>query len=220
VRVATGLLVAGTVAVLVACSGGDDAVPIAERFPTAADAPGTKPDPVEKRQIPEDRDEFIVAFRDALIDPDEEEMTTVFEEAGFVGAGLDVRFYGETHSPEAPHLFSWFIELESDDGAESVLDWLEADSIKPCPHSCATRVSTFDVDGIPDARGVHRIATAEDIEVAGTGDEHPSESYWVGFTAGSIVYTVDLSGSPGSVSEEQAQSIVRAFHDRLAGDQL
>jgi hypothetical protein len=218
VRFATRLLVAWTVAALVACGGGDDAVPIAQRFPTAADAPGTTPDPVEKRQTPEDLDEFIAAFTQALIDPDRAEMTRVFEEAGFVGAGLDVRFYGETHTPTAPHLFSWFIELESDDGAGSVLDWIEADSMKPCPRSCATRVSTFDVDGIPGARGVHRIATAEAIEAAGTEDEHPSDSYWVGFTAGSIVYTVELSGPPGSVSEEQAQSVVRAFHDRLTGN--
>jgi hypothetical protein len=210
--------VAWTVVALVACGGGDDAVPPAERFPTAADAPGSKPDPVEEGETPEDLDEFIVAFREALIDPNEAEMTTVFQEAGFVGAGLDVRFYGETHTPDAPHLFSWFIELESDDGAGSVLDWVEADSMKPCPRSCATRVSTFEVDGIPDARGVHRIATAEDIEAAGTEDEHPSDSYWVGFTVGSIVYTVDLSGPPGSVSEEQAQSVVSAYHDRLAGD--
>ncbi len=52
------------------------------------------------------------------------------------------------------------------------------------------------MDGIPDARGVHRIATAEDIEAAGTEDEDPSESYWVGFTADSIVYTMDLRGTP------------------------
>ena len=217
-RLATRLLVPLTAVAFVACGGGDDApVPIAQRFPTAADAPGTKPDPVEKGETTEDLDEFIVAFREALIDPDEEEMTTVFQEAGFEGAGLDVRFFGETHDPHAPHLFSWFIELDSEDGARSALDWLEADSMKPCPHSCAARVSSFDVDGIPDARGVHRIATAEDIEAAGTEAEDPSESYWVGFIDGSIVYTVDLSGLPGSVSEEQAQSIASAYHDRLTG---
>ena len=99
-----------------------------------------------------------------------------------------------------------------------MLDWLEADPMKPCPRSCATRVSTFDVGGIPDARGVHRVATAEDIEAAGTADEHPSESYWAGFTVGSIVYTVDLHGSTGSVSEGQALEIVSAYHDRLTAE--
>jgi hypothetical protein len=204
---------------LVACGGdGTAAPPVAQRFPTAADAPGTKPDPVEKRQTAADLDAFIPIFSPALIDPDEEEMTTVFQDAGFTRAGLDVRFFGETHDPHAPHLFTWFIELDSEDGAKSALDWVEADSKKPCPHSCAARVSSFDVDGIPDARGVHRIATAEDIEAAGTANEDPSESYWVGFTVGSIVYTVDLHGTPGSVSEEQVQSIASAYHHRLSGD--
>ena len=50
---------------LVACSGGDEAAapPVAQRFPTAEDAPGTKPDPVEKGETTQDLDEFIVAFR-------------------------------------------------------------------------------------------------------------------------------------------------------------
>jgi hypothetical protein len=217
VRFAIRLLVAWTIAALVACSGGDEAVPPAERFLTAADAPGSKADPVEEGQTSADLDEFIVALTEALIDPDEAEMTTLFQEAGFVRGGLDVRFFGDAHAFTAPHLFNWYIELESEDGAGDVLDWLEADTMKPCPHSCATQMTSFDVDNIPDARGVHRIATAEDIEAAGTEGEQPSDSYWVGFTEGSIVYTVELHGPPGSVSEEQAQEIVSAYHDRLTG---
>jgi hypothetical protein len=215
-RFAIRILVSLTTVALVAC--GAEPVPVAQRFATAAEAPGTKPDPVEKRQTTEDFDEFLQALSEAVIDPDREEMTTVFEEAGFKRAGLDARFYGETHSFTAPHLFSSFIELDSEDGARSALDWLQADSKKPCPHSCSTRVNSFEVDGIPDARGTHRIATAEDIEAAGNEDEHPSESYWVGFTVGSIVYTVDLHGAPGSVSEEEVQRIASAYYERLTGD--
>jgi hypothetical protein len=219
-RIAIRLVVAWTMAALVACGGADDAVPVAERFPTEAEAPETTADPVEERQTPEDLDEFITAFTPALIDPDQEEMTTVFEDAGFERAGLDVRFFGDDHEsiPHPPHLFSWFIELGSEDGAADVLGWIEADTMKPCPESCAVTFGSFDVDGIPGARGVSRIATEESIEAAGTEDEVPSESYWIGFTDGSIVYTVDLNGSPGSVSEEQAESIVMAFHDRVTGE--
>ena len=166
-----------------------------------------------------DFDEFIAVLGPALIDPDEDEMTTVFQDAGFKGAGVDARFFGETHDPHAPHVFSSFIELESEDGATSALGWLETDAMKPCPNSCATRVSSFGVDGIPDARGVHRIATAEDIEAAGTANEQPSDSYWVGFTVGSVVYVMELHGPPGgSVSEEQAQEIASAYYDRLTGN--
>jgi hypothetical protein len=194
---------------------GAEPVPVAERFPTAAEAPDTTPDPDEKRQVADDFDEFLVALTPALMDPDREEMTTAFQEADFIRAGVDFRFYGETHSPEAPHLISWFIELDSEDGASSARDWLEADTMKPCPHSCATRVNSFNVEGIPDARGVHRIATAEDIEAAGFEDEVPNDSYWVGFTIGSIVYTVDLHGPPGSVSQEQALAIASTYYERL-----
>lgn len=219
VRFAIRLVVPLTAVVLVACGGGDgeSPVPVTQRFLTTADAPGTKPDPVEKRETTEDFDEFIDALSEGAVDPDREEMTAVFEEAGFERAGRDARFYGETHTPDARHLFSSFIELDSEDAATTALDWLEADSMKPCPGSCATRISSFDVDGIPDARGVHRIATAEDIAAAGAEDEHPHESYWVGFTLGSVVYTVDLNGPPGSVSEEQAESIASTYSDRLAG---
>ena len=215
-RLAIRLLVPLAAVAFVACSGADDApVPVAQRFPTAADAPGSEADPVEKRETTVDLDGFIVAFTPAVIDPDEAEMTTVFQEAGFKGAGVDTRFYGEAHSPTAPHLFSWFIELDSHDGANAVLDWIEADAVKPCPQSCAAKVNNFDVDGIPDVRGVHRIATAEEIEAAGTANEVPSEHYFVGFTIGSIVYTVSLSGPPGSVSEEEAQRVANAFYERL-----
>ena len=51
----------------------------------------------------------------------------------------------------------------------------------------------------------------------GTEDELPSDSYWVGFTNGAFVYTVDLYGPPGSVSEEQALDIASAYYDRLTG---
>ncbi len=212
-RFAIRVLVSLTTVALVAC--GAEPVPVAERFPTAAEAPGTKPDPDEKRQIADDYDDFLVALTPALIDPDREQMTRAFQEAEFIQAGVDFRFFGETHSPDAPHLISWFIELDSEDGASSARDWLEADGMKPCPHSCAARVSSFDVEGIPDARGVHRIATAEDIEAAGFEDEVPNDGYWVGFTIGSIVYTVDLHGPPGSVSQEQALTIASTYYERL-----
>lgn len=222
VRLAIALLVALTPVALVACGGGDDEtaapapLPLAQRFLTAEDAPGSKPDPVETRQTTADFDEFIAALSERAVDPDKEEMTTVFQEAGFKGGGMDARFFGETHTFTAPHVFSSFIELESEDGATSALDWLETDSRKPCPMSCAVQISTFDVDDIA-ARGVHRIATAEDIERVGTEDQQPFDSYWVGFTEGSLVYTVELRGPPGSVSEEQAQEIASAYIDRLTG---
>jgi hypothetical protein len=220
VRFVIPLLAALAMITLVACGGDDDEtalpVPLEQRFITAEDAPGSKPDPDETRQTTMDFDEFLFLLGEAAIDADMEEMTTVFQDAGFKSAGVDTRFYGETHTPgSSPHVVSSFIELDSEEGAASALDWIETDVKKPCPMSCAVERSDFDVDDVADARGVRRIATAEDIERVGNPDERPSEEYWMGFTNGASVYTVSLFGPPGSVSEEQAQEIVSAYHDRL-----
>jgi hypothetical protein len=222
VRLALAFVIALSAMALVGCGGDDDdtatPVPLQQRFVTEEDAPGSKPDPVETRQTTADFDEFIATLSDLAVDADTEEATTIFRDAGFQGAGVDARFFGETHSlePPIPHVFSSFIELESEDGATSALDWLETDARKPCPMSCAVQRDAFDVD-LDDARGIHRIATAEDIENLGTENEVPFESYWVGFTDGAFVFTVDLHGPPGSVSEEQAVDIARAYHDRVTG---
>lgn len=222
-RFALPLLAALALITPLACGDGDDAetaapVLLTQRVLTAEDAPGSKPDPVEKRQTTVDFDEFIEALGNLAIDPDTEEMTGVFEEAGFEGALTETRFFGEMHARTAPHVSGSVIQLQSEEGATSALDWLESDTRKPCPMSCAVQISEFDVDDIPGARGVHRSANAEDIERVGTDDERPFDAYWVGFTDGSFVYTVDLHGPPGSVSEEQALKIASAYYERLAGN--
>ncbi len=223
------LLAALVLIVPVACGGGDDtasdtttteqaALTLSQRLVTAEDAPGSKPDPVEQGGTTVKFDEFIQALSDLAIDPDTKEMTTVFKEAGFEGAGSGTRFFGATHTRTEPHVSSSVVQLQSEEGATSALDWLETDTMKPCPMSCAVQRSTFDVDDIPGARGVHRSATADDIARVGTPDERPFDSYWVGFTDGSFVYTVDLHGPPGSVTEEQAQTIANAYYERLKGN--
>jgi hypothetical protein len=216
VRSVIHLLAALTLISSAACTGdGETAEPLprAERFLTAEDAPGSEPDPVEQPRSATSPDEFFRVFE--FIDPDEDEMTSLLQEAGFKEAGEESRFIGTTHSKDAPHLISTFIELGSEEGANSVLDWLETDSKKPCPRTCATQVSTFEPADIPGARGVRRLTTAEEIQATGAEDQIPRDEYWVGFTDGSFVYTMVLQGPPGSVSAEQAQEIALAYHDRL-----
>ena len=162
-------------------------------------------------------EEFIHALSEMAVDPDSEQMMTVFEEAGFKSAGTETRFYGETHTPDVPHVTGSVIELESEVGATSALDWLEVDAKNPCPMSCAVQRSEFAVAGISGARGIHRSASADDIERVGTEDERPFDGYWIGFTDGRFVYTVDLQGPPGSVSEDEALEIATAYHERIEG---
>jgi len=211
-----------TAVALVGCDASDDEssapLPIPQRFLTAEEAPGSKPDPDETRQTTMAFDEFTAVLSDASVDPDREEIAEVFQNAGFTSGGVDTRFYGAVHTPgESTHVVSSFIEVESEEGAASALDWLEDNAKKRCPMSCATQISSFDVDDISGARGVRRIATADDIERVGTTNERPFESYLVAFADGAIVYTVDLFGRPGSVSEDQALQIASAYYDRLTG---
>jgi hypothetical protein len=218
-RYAVRLAVLVTAVALVGCGGGEPTPPpLAERFVASSDAPGSTIDPEETRQTAEDLEGFVATFRDFMVAADSEEMTAVFEEAGFRQAGTEVRFFGDTHSPEAPHVFSSFFEVGSEDDAETALDWLATDSLQPCPDSCAVEISEFEVDAIPDARGVHRLATAAAIEAAGTPEQIPRDDYWIGFTVGSSVYTMELGGPPGSVTEQEALDIASAYHDRLEGE--
>lgn len=212
-------LLALALVALAACGGGESKEPLtlAQRVVAEEDAPGSKPDPVEKRQQTTDFDEFIIGLSDFAVDPNKEEMTEVFRGAGFRGAIADTRFFGEKHSRSAPHISSSAIQLESEEGAASALEWAHADSLKPCPRTCAVKISEFDVRGIPGAQGVRRSASAEDIEAVGREDDVPFDSYQVLFTDGPFVYTVDAHGPPGSVTEEQAVEIATALHDRVEG---
>lgn len=197
--------------------GSETMLALTERVVQAEDAPGSKPDPVETQQSTTMLDSFVDELHMRAVDADEEALTELFTEAGFQGAVTDTRFYGETHSPMAPHIFSSVIELESDQGAQSAMEWLVEDSLKPCPETCAVAISEFDVDGIPDARGIRRTQTAEDIAARGRPDDRPFDSYSTIFADGRYVYVVDLRGDPGgAVSEEQAQGIATALYERVS----
>ena len=172
-----------------------------------------------RAQTTTDYDDFISALSDSSIDPDRDKMTTVFDDATFMSAGQDARFYGETHSPETSvHVFSSFIELDSDDAATSALDWLETDQMKPCPMSCAVQRSSFEVDDIPDARGVHRVATTQEHRKGRNARRDATRRLLDRLRQSvPIVYTVVLHGHavPGTVSEDQARRIASAYYNRL-----
>lgn len=217
------LLLSVVVALGSAACGGDSSTatstgPLAldERVVSEEDAPGSKPDPVEKRQTAVDEQEFSEKMADAFIDPTEEE-TESLETVGFVQAIRDARYFGDVHSRDDAHTFSLVVQLDSPDGAKEMADFFHTDSLRPCPESCATSVSEFNVDGIPGAVGVRRYASEEAVKAVGRPDDRPYDSFAVFFADGDFAYDIDLGGPPGTTSEDKAVEIAEALYDRVHG---
>jgi hypothetical protein len=216
------LLLAALALGLAACNGDDGEAtstgPLAleQRVVTEEDAPGSKPDPVEKRQIAANEQEFKDKMGDAFVNPSKEDEAAL-KTVGFVEAINDTRYFGETHSRDDAHTFSLVVELDSPEGAKQMADFFHTDGVRPCPESCAFSVTEFDVDGIPGAKGVRRFASAEDIQAAGTSDERPYDSYTIYFADGNFAYDIDLGGPPGTTSEDKAVDIVQSLYDRVHG---
>jgi hypothetical protein len=213
-------LAAAAALVLAACGSNKEAAPLAldQRVPTAQDAPGSKPDPVEKRVTVTGPDEFISRLGERFVNPTPKDVAD-FKQSGFLRAIHDTRFFpatpGGPHTRNAMHIFSLVMQFKSDDGAQKALDILHTDSLRPCPRKCATQIKEFDVD-ISGAHGVRRFATAKDIKA--TGDEGPPyDSYEIQFADGAFAYRIILNGPPGKVSQDKAEEIAGKLHDRVAG---
>ena len=216
------LLSAVLVLGIAACGGGSDEatstgpLTLAQRVVTEEDAPGSKPDPVEQRQTAADEQEFIEKMGDAFVDPSEEDRKSL-ETVGFVQAINDTRYFGDVHSKDDAHTFSLVVQLDSPDGAKEMADFFHTDSLRPCPESCAFSVSEFDVDGIPGATGVRRVATEDAIKAAGTSENRPYDSYAIFFADGDFAYNIDYGGPPGTTSEDKAVEIAQNLYDRVHG---
>ena len=109
------------------------------------------------------------------------------------------------------------MQFGSDAGATDAVDLLHADGLEPCPETCAFAITEFDVDGIPNARGVQRIATQEALDAVGDTDRFPHAEYKILFADGPFSYDLTLFGPPDEVSEQQAEEIAAKLYDRVAG---
>jgi hypothetical protein len=217
------LLLATTAALgLAACGGGNGEatstgpLPLDQRVVTEEDAPGSKPDPVEKRQTAANEQEFKERMGDVFINPTKQEAESL-QNVGFVQAIRDTRYFGDSHSKDDAHTFSLVIQLDSPDSAKKMADFFHTDSLRPCPESCAFSVSEFGVDGIPGATGTRRYASEEAVKTAGTSDERPYDSYAVFFADGDFAYHIVYGGPPGTTSEDKAVEIAKALYDRVHG---
>lgn len=219
---ALSLAVAVIAALVVSACGNDkEAAPLAldQRVPTGEDAAGSEPDPVEKRVTVSGPEEFISRLGDAFVNPTPKDVSE-FKGAGFLRAIEDTRFIPKTpggaHSMGLPHIFSLVMQFESEDGAKTGLEILHADSLRPCPETCAFQVTEFDVPDIPAAQGVRRYASAESIQA--TGDERPPrDQYEIAFADGAFAYRIELAGPPGTVSQDEAEEIAGKLYDRVRG---
>jgi hypothetical protein len=223
--VRAGFLVLTLAAVLgvAACGGGNEADPLTlnQRFIQDGDAPGYEPDPVEGGRFTWDNvDEFVDRTHHWLVSATTAEAKEFLTEAGFVRAIGGTRFLpgsdGE-HSRGDPHAVLGVLEFESDEGARDALDWYHEDSRQPCPGKCAVTISEFEVDGIPDAKGVRRVVTAEALRQTGEEGE-PFDGYDIRFADGPFAYFVGTFGPPGDATTEAVtEAIAKRIYDRVKG---
>lgn len=218
-------LIFAAVVGLSACGGDDGGDPLAleQRFIQARDAPGYEPDPVEGGKYTSGNvEDFVDQTHDLLVSATEAEAETFMTEAGFVRAIGGTRFLpgsdGE-HSPRDPHVFTHVLQFESEKGARDAVDWFDEDGRQPCPDNCGVIISEFEVDGIPDAKGVRRVLTAERLP---QGDEappiEPFGAYDIWFADGPFAYFVGTSGPPGPATKEAvAEGIAKRIYDRVEG---
>ena len=203
-------------AALVGCGAAADALTLEQRVLSESDVPGSLPDPVETRQTASSLDEFTAWHDIAAAEIDRDKL----EDAGFVSAIHDTRFFPETsggpHTPDAPHVRILVIQFDSQAGARTAVDLLHERALQPCPFTCAAHFEEFDVSGVPDAKGARRLVTAEALE--DTGEEgHPSDSYTISFADGAFVYQLEGFAPIGEVSEQEIEDLAKKLRDRIAG---
>jgi hypothetical protein len=222
----TGFLVLTLAAVLglAACGGGDEAGPLSleQRFIQDADAPGYPPDPVEGGKHTWGNAEDFVDQTHDRISATKAEAEQFLTEAGFVRAIGGTRFLpgsdGE-HSPGDPHVITGVLQFESDEGARDAVEWFDEDGHQPCPDNCGIIISEFEVDGIPDAKGVRRVLTAERLPQGEEGEPfRPFDSYDIWFADGPFAYYVGTFAPPGPATKETvAEGIAKRIYDRVKG---
>jgi hypothetical protein len=218
-----GLFVTTVIALSAAACGGDggeDAAPLTlkQRVSGEADAPGSQADPVET-PVTVTGIEDIRSLPDGLFSPEREDVSAM-EEAGFESALVDTRFYpaepGAEHVGGEPHVATLVMQSASKEGAADMAELLHDDGSEPCPGTCAVEVSEFEVDDIPDAQGVARITSAENLEATGEQGD-PFSVYKISFADGPFAYEVDMFGPPDEVSQEQLEEIAKNLYERVEG---
>ena len=182
-----------------------------------ADAPGSLPDPVETRQTASSLDE-LAAWQDmpaAEIDPSK------LEEAGFVSAIHETRFFPET--PGDPHTRD--ARSRSDPCCPVRLGGRSAYRASTyctrTPFSLARVAarrgsSRSTCPACPMRRACSAPSRPSDCRKRVKRASLPTRSRSRSPTAGSC-YQLEGFGPPGSITEQQVEDIAKKLHDRVAG---
>ena len=186
----------------------------------AAEAPGSEPDPEETQVTATGIEELEAELGGAEV---YEEDLHELEEAGFLSAVIDTRFFpseeGGEHVPGAPHVFTVVYEFESEEGANAAVDVTHRIGLRPCPETCAYEITEFEPGGVPNAKGVQAIATQVSIDRIGD-DIQPDARYSVYFADGPFAYEVTTFGPPDEMSRQQAEDIAAKLYERVNGAPL
>ena len=163
-----------------------------------------------KPQTISDLDAFIDEMKDDLVQASPSEARDVLSAAGFRSA-VTRSLTGRDGDAEVA---SVVVRLSSSKQAQDVLDWRHADALSPCPGVCNVDITDFEVDDMPNARGVRRV---RERGAEGAGPSRPFESHEVSFVDGPFVYVVHSTGQPGTIDQREAVNAARTLHDRADG---
>jgi hypothetical protein len=201
---------------LAACAPAAAPLALNQRVPGEDEVPGSEPDPLETQLTMSSLDEFEAEILANIPDVTDEELSAI-EDAGFVQAIRDTRFYNEQgHEPGAVHVFTVVMEFDSPEGAQEMLDLAHEFNQRTCPETCAYTSAAFDVADPPNAVGAEQIATQESLDAVGDPGE-PSAVYTVTFVDGPFLYDISLAGPPDEVSEEDVEEIASSLYERVKG---
>ena len=183
------------------------ALPLSQRVLKDGEVPGFA---ANSSPAPLNLDGFVKTAKDAFVRITPKGAVRELTADGFSGAMIAVQ-----QSTKTPAVFaSTVVQLGSPARAEKVLSWVYNDSTSPCPNVCTVDIETFDVPGIPGAKGIKR-SRAEDTD--GAGPEVPFESYEVEFADGPFLYDlITLGAKPGEVSQDAMIAAAKVLYGRVA----
>lgn len=197
-----GLVVGG------GCGGGDDDQASPSELRALLVPAAIFPVQVQRRFEWDDPMDFSEQGLSLPGDTEPSEAAAVIDRAGFeTGVGqllappaIDIEAYTEV------------AKFESEEGARTALDYLHAqDLLEPCSAACPVVARSWDVVGIPNAKGAHHAPVEGSPSPSGAAA--PYERYVIEFAIGRHLLIGRVTGPPGLVPAPQFMDGVESFYE-------